>query len=106
MRLTELKPRWTTFSHAADGIDVTTGITFLCPHCLTQRLGIAFRPPIDKVGLMASLGIEAPYPDAPIWDRQGDTFENLTLNPSINAENNRIDFPNHWHGFITNGEVT
>ena len=34
------------------------------------------------------------------WDRQGDTFETLTLSPSIWAEP-----PMHWHGFIRSGEI-
>jgi hypothetical protein len=31
----------------------------------------------------------------------GDTFETLSLFPSINVEDE-----GHWHGFISNGEVT
>jgi hypothetical protein len=37
----------------------------------------------------------------PTWDREGDTFESLTLRPSIQ----RVDGC-RWHGFVTNGEVT
>ncbi len=33
------------------------------------------------------------------WDITGDSFENLTLSPSVHAVG-------HWHGFITNGMVT
>ncbi len=39
-----------------------------------------------------------------VWKRgSGDTFETLTLTPSIDAN---VDIAGHWHGFITNGEVT
>lgn len=34
------------------------------------------------------------------WQRQGDTFETLTLAPSIDASR-----AGHWHGFIQNGEI-
>lgn len=36
-----------------------------------------------------------------VWKRQGDTFETLTLTPSIQ----RMDGC-RWHGHVTNGEIT
>lgn len=39
-------------------------------------------------------------PPGIIWKRTGETFDTLTLTPSINAE-----AAGHWHGFITNGDV-
>jgi hypothetical protein len=36
------------------------------------------------------------------WVRTGDTFEVLSLTPSILVP---AEGPEHWHGFITNGEV-
>lgn len=43
------------------------------------------------------------------WQRTGDTFETLTLSPSIlvNANAPR-EYPDicHFHGFITNGAIT
>jgi hypothetical protein len=85
---------------------VCYGITFQCPHCKTQRLGVLFTPPIDANG-----GLEKNVcwfhglpKEGPFWKRTGDTFEDITLCPSINA-NSRIDVPGHWHGFIENGEV-
>lgn len=33
------------------------------------------------------------------WERDGETFETLTLRPSI-------DYKGHWHGFVTNEEVS
>jgi len=35
-----------------------------------------------------------------LWQRTGETFEDMTLSPSIDASNS-----GHWHGHITNGEV-
>ncbi len=97
MRLTELNPRWTGTS------GIITGITFDCPHCRTQRLGVLFKNAIDPEGWLA-LGVTRHHADCE-WDRTGEDFETLTLTPSIDASNKRIDFHNHWHGFITNGEV-
>jgi hypothetical protein len=51
-------------------------------------------PPNDPKGWNSSGG----------WQREGDTFDTLTLRPSIRRN------PAHggcgWHGFITKGEVT
>jgi hypothetical protein len=42
----------------------------------------------------------APVGSSHVWQWNGEKdFEKLTLTPSINAVG-------HWHGFITNGEVT
>lgn len=35
------------------------------------------------------------------WKWEGDSFENLTVTPSIDASAS-----GNWHGFITNGEIT
>ena len=107
MRLIDLAPRWFTIPQCAPGIDVRIGLTFLCPHCRTQRLGVQFTPPLDREGVFATLGIKWPFGDGPVWQREGDTFETITLTPSIDASGReRIDFDGHWHGFVRNGEVT
>lgn len=103
MRLTELDPRWFTFAHAADGVDFRFGLTFLCPHCKQQRIGVQFDPPIDPQGWITR-GIIWPK-STKIWHREGDTFETLSLTPSIDASGVEIQFVGHWHGFITNGEI-
>ncbi len=100
MRLINLNPRW--WGWVENGIGAHCGITFLCPHCHAtgQRLGIAFTNPISVGGFdvskMAWPGGQAHY-----WNREGETFDTLTLRPSINAE-----IVGHWHGHIVNGEVT
>jgi hypothetical protein len=105
MRLIELDPRWFTFAHPADGVDIRFGLTFLCPHCRTQRLGVEFDPPIDPAGLIAKFGIQFPQANR-VWKREGDTFETLTLSPSIDASRAAtIEFDGHWHGHITAGNV-
>lgn len=70
------------------------GITFDCPHCRNTRLYVFFDRPIDG-------GAPADYPEAKLWQRTGETFETLTLHPSIDAS-----ATGHWHGFIQNGIVT
>ncbi len=44
-----------------------------------------------------------------LWQRTGDSFETLTLTPSIDYtrfDNGTLRDPTCWHGFITDGEVT
>ena len=98
MKLTELNPRWVgLFEKLFDGV------SFDCPHCKTQRLAVRSSPPIDPDGWWPKIA-QPTYDGIKVWHRgSGDTFETLTLTPSVNAD---IDFAGHWHGFITNGEVT
>jgi hypothetical protein len=100
MRLTDLAPRWT----AQEGRH-GQGIVFQCPlhpDVDGDTVGASFRNPIDG---------GTPYFEQSGWDRSGDTFETLTLTPSIAAgfcfgwDVGEIQRPG-WHGFITNGEVT
>ena len=105
MRLLELDPRWFTFSNPADGVCVYIGLTFLCPHCHKQRLGVRFNPPIDLGVKIPGWSFLWPTTDGPVWTRTGETFDTLTLSPSIDASGSRIDFEGHWHGFITNGQI-
>ena len=99
MRLTELAPRWAmdadiviggVHRHYADRHGMA--LTFECPHCRTCRLGVWFANPIDGL---------PPTDDAKtLWQRTGESFDVLTLTPSIDASNH-----GHWHGTIFNGEV-
>jgi hypothetical protein len=101
MRLTDLNPKWilpTSLWSSPDPYYVA--IKFDCPHCRTQRLVCFFEPPIDPSGLKAKYGWSEFDKDKPKWKRRGDTFETLTLEPSVN-----FDSTGHFHGHITNGEV-
>lgn len=75
---------------------VGVGIDFDCPcgEC-GIRCYIPFENPLD--------GSEAPS-SGPKWERTGDTFETLTLKPSILRTRDKGGCG--WHGFVTNGEVT
>jgi len=97
MRLVELNPRWFTTDDLKK-----VGLTFDCPHCLTQRLGVVFhhagRQQIEDAAILAVHGAtDANH----IWTLSSDEdFDSLTLSPSIDASAS-----GHWHGFITQGEI-
>lgn len=81
MRLTELNPEW------HDDDPTVTWLYFDCPHCKSAHaLEIAVKQGAPEGGH--------------VWGWNGERdFEKVTLTPSIN-------FGNHWHGWINNGEVT
>jgi len=99
MKLIDLNPRWV--GHGGEGVSDANhnpvprrdgiGITFNCPCGCGTRVFIPFTNPLDG-GL--------PSEKSCTWDRTGDTFETLTLKPSIL----RMDGCK-WHGFVTNGEI-
>lgn len=114
MRLTELDPRWVgaggegVYNQAPDGTLIPAterhgvGITFICPcgthprdaEYDTDRCCILFNNPLDGGGKFDATA-EGHY-----WTRVGETFEALTLTPSIQRVGGC-----GWHGFITNGEM-
>ena len=100
MRLVDLNPRWV----GAGGPGIThngqpvperhkVGVSFECPCGCGTRCYVAFANPIDG-------GPPRVSPNECTWVRSGDTFETLTLSPSIL----RLDGC-RWHGFIENGGV-
>lgn len=93
MKLVDLNPRWFTTGDSPDIV----GVTFDCPHCRHERLGVLFVEEIDRDGLPNSTHWAV---NKKKWNRQGETFETLTLSPSIDASES-----GHWHGFIRNGEI-
>lgn len=91
MKLTELNPRWMIETKEFEA-RLGMGISFDCPHCRKQRLGVFFKNPIDG---------HAPALRDNLWQRGGVLFENLTITPSIDCSATGC-----WHGHITNGEIT
>lgn len=98
MRLTDLDPRWV--SHGGEGITNAAGeaiplrekigVSFDCPKCGPIHPGfIPFANPLDG----------GPSTHEVAWQRTGESFETLTLTPSILRKDCG------WHGFITNGEI-
>lgn len=115
MNLTDLKPHWIAPSNwAYKDRPYYIGLSFLCPHCSPelpehgptrrQRLAVSFWPHIDPTGVRAEM--EAKYPGwyhkvgEPHARISGETFETITLEPSIGFESF-----GHWHGRITNGRI-
>lgn len=115
MRLSDLSPRW----FAAAGRR-GQGVTFDCPCCVgtprAVRLAVAFVPALDggapislKIGDLGPVlwppGETGPghdvVPPGIHWQRIGDTFEALTLSPSVDASP-----AGHWHGWIREGAIT
>ena len=108
MKLTELDPHWVGLApgHAI-------GLTFLCPCCRECRIGVPFDVAIGGEKLESIIGRDltvnlhreqaalANKKNEKHWHREGETFDTLTLPPSIDASQH-----GHWHGFITNGQVT
>lgn len=90
MRLIELNPRWWRTCDTRGG----QGVSFDCPCCAgKERLAVAFANPTDGRPPVITPGMK-------MWQRVGDTFDTMTLAPSIDASTH-----GHWHGFITNGQV-
>lgn len=77
-RLVDCNPRWVTGRYAGSDDDVPCGIHFDCPegHEGCDH-AIPFAPRLD--GSPATSW----YTSRAIWQRTGDTFETLTLTPSI-----------------------
>lgn len=105
MRLVDLNPQF--YGYGGEGISdkygnpshERTGIGLLCD-CPCGKcgnlLGVPFANPIDGQPPPGSLGPRG-------WERTGETFDTLTLSPSILR--NRAKGGCGWHGFIRNGEV-
>lgn len=114
MRLAALQPRW--FDVPGIGGD-KDGVTFLCPcgRCLADpakqvRLAAQFANPIGAEPKPVMTFKEKYHhvhelktfdvPPGVLWKRKGETFEDLTLSPSIDASP-----AGHWHGFVEKGEI-
>jgi len=105
MKLTDLNPRW--LCHGGEGVfdkddkeipfREIIGVTFNCP-CGKEHCGISivFKNPADG-------GPAVDSNERATWIRKGDTFETLTLEPSIIK---RKEWGGcGWHGYVTNGAI-
>lgn len=103
MRLTELEPRWQRPNAFPD--HWRTGITFVCPACRTHRVAVTFAIPVvpnpmsDMERDSWAQVVKHEHKDA-VWTRVGDTFDTMTLTPSVNFQPRGC-----WHGTIENGEA-
>lgn len=103
MRLTDLNPSWVVDAVLVLGGTARTYegrhgmvVSFECPCCLgthrATRLAVWFANPID--------GEPATDDATTLWQREGESFETLTLSPSVDASEH-----GHWHGFIREGAI-
>lgn len=102
MRLTDLQPRWVSYGGEgvsnADGSPIPEraqiGVMFECPCGCALPCFVSFKNPPDG---------GPRYDTRTGWHRDGDTFETLTLSPSILRSKEKGGCG--WHGWIQNGEV-
>jgi hypothetical protein len=103
VRLVDLDPRWVGAGGEGisdkDGNPVPerhgVGVSFDCPDGCGFPCYVPFRNPLDG----------GPQHDdsRPSWERTGDTFDTLTLSPSILRTKEKGGCG--WHGFIRNGAI-
>ena len=97
MRLVDLNPQFLDSNHFDKGIALMCD----CPCGCEAPLYVPFRNPI---------GGARPVPDEDaslgraMWERDGDTFDTLTLRPSIHRDPAKGGCG--WHGHIISGEVS
>jgi hypothetical protein len=100
MKLVDLEPVFV--SHGGEGVTLdgqpvplTLGVGLICrcPCGCINQLYVPFANPIGPGPLMSQEG----------WLRVGDSFEDLTLTPSIFRAPAKGGCG--WHGFITQGEI-
>lgn len=108
-KLSDLEPHWVGLPYWSEqSPPFYIGVSFLCPHCdhspcptcgahRGKRLAVKFWPPIDPGNLIDKIT----HPDHSGFHKHvsGDTFDTLTLAPSVGLEP-------HWHGNITNGVLS
>ena len=96
MKFSELDPRFLILETGGPKV----GVTFECPHCRDQRLAILFHHSGNEAIEDSYIMARAPSTNH-IWAMTGDSFDAMSFSPSIDASSS-----GHWHGFITNGQVT
>jgi Family of unknown function (DUF6527) len=96
MKLVELEPRYVALETGGPCV----GLSFDCPHCKVVRLAVLFHHAGREVMDDAYILAHSPGTNH-IWSESGEDFTNITLSPSVDASES-----GHWHGFITNGEVS
>jgi hypothetical protein len=100
MRLVDLDPKWLIY----DGERV--GFTFVSPTNNQYRqscFSVAFDTHIQLDMFEEQLGEDVnvqPCNEMAFWTITGDSFDNLSVTPSINGAYGGL-----WHGFITDGKI-
>lgn len=115
VKLTDLNPHWVSALGVPAGTKL--GIRFDSPINREDKIAVFFKNPVcgsPAVDLEELLRVQCDC-DHPkyeqwlhdhhigscLWQRTGDSFENLTLTPSIDCSK-----WGGWHGYLTNGQVS
>jgi hypothetical protein len=105
MKLIELNPQWFTFN------EQRIGFIFKCPCCPNGPTYLTCKNRVLEITQQWDI-IENQFPDIDLselvpakvefsWKILSNDFNTLSVTPSIDASSS-----GHWHGYITNGEVT
>jgi hypothetical protein len=86
-------------------VDGAQGILFWCPECGKHAILCWFTNPRSAPRVPDDA---SPRPGR--WSFSGDTFDTLTLSPSVDISRIDDDNPAHpgrcyWHGWVQNGEA-
>lgn len=106
MKLTELHPKWISLGGHVPGTPELRqiGMLFDCPlhgeKCEKYpRIPVYFANPPSGDAMLPQRNA-----DDHRWQLSGTGFDNMTLRPSIVYPHPKFG-PQHWHGFVTNGEI-
>lgn len=114
MRLTELEPQFVRYENRSgekytipvQSAAESQGIWFLCPVCFAKNGGPVGTHMVDVTfrdrGVPDDLGSHGTDGQPTRWGVTGDSYENLSTQPSIHLPS---EGGCQWHGFVTNGEV-
>lgn len=110
MKLTELEAvfvgHYTPASHRMlESVDGAQGVMFTCPKCGNHQVLCWFKNPRNALPVP-----DAAFPRPGRWTFTGDTFDVLTLDPSIDLSRIDGEHPAHptrcyWHGWVKNGNA-
>jgi hypothetical protein len=103
VKLSDCQPRWVGVVNWSSPSLFAVGLVFTCPVCRFPVL-CYFKPSLDPDNLRAKYGWPDafPAPDGNLqWERTGDSFDTISLMPSINNDKAGCG---HWS--LTNGELT
>src|SRR4051812_8361047 len=96
MKVSEVRPHWAMDAEIViSGVNQHypnrhgMGITFACPHCVLLNPGVMERGgPVQFLGVWFANPIDGEPPTdgaKHLWQRSAETFETLTLSPSVDA---------------------
>lgn len=106
MKLVDLNPRF--LNSGGPGITHKNAAGEQEETPLVRGVGVVLDCPCGKCGdelyVPFNIALDGAGVRADAWGREGDTFETLSLTPSVLRIQSRGQCG--WHGFITNGQVT